>query len=100
VQLQELLESTMTQEAFQAVKSPFFMAYYYQDDVHQDRVVSISAMLEMFDQLSTPENLKKKIAFPNAGDHVLNSPRKSQSADEVREETFRFAEDVLGLQPI
>lgn len=97
-QLQELLEATMTDEQFASVKQPFFMGYYFKSDSAQDEVVSVPAMLEMYGKLGTPEHLKRSIAFPEAGAHVICSPMKANSWEKVREETFRFAEEVLQLE--
>ena len=62
VQLQELIETSMTKQIFEKVKQPVFLLYYYKDDVHQDSVVSVPAMLNMFKELGTPANKKIKIA--------------------------------------
>ncbi len=78
VQLEELLETTMTKETFEKVKQPALMLYYYRDDVHQDSVVSVPAMLTMFDELGTPADQKLKEPIPNAGDHVIGSFIKSK----------------------
>ena len=71
VYLQQLVESTMTKETFSKVKMPVFLGYYYKDELNQDKVVKVDAMLKMFDQLGTPENMKQKVAFPEAGDHPI-----------------------------
>ncbi|NKI30590.1 alpha/beta hydrolase [Croceivirga thetidis] len=98
-QLQALVEETMVEETFKAVEQPVFMGYYYKDDVHQDSVVSVPAMLKMFDELGTPENLKEKVAFPNVGDHVLGSYIESKDLESVKNETFEFLEEIVGLKP-
>ncbi|SDJ86062.1 Pimeloyl-ACP methyl ester carboxylesterase [Catalinimonas alkaloidigena] len=100
VSLKNLLEHTMTPETFQRVKAPFFLGYYYKDDEHQDDVVSVPAMLKMFDQLGTPANLKRKAAFPEAGHHVIGSRYTSADVEDVRQATYQFAEEVLKMQPI
>ena len=71
VALEELLESTMTQEIFAKVKQPVLMLYYYKNEQEQDPVVRVDAMLKMFDELGSAE--KQKIALPNAGNHVIGS---------------------------
>lgn len=78
VELQELLETTMTKETFEKVKQPVLLLYYYLDEQHQDNVVSVPAMLKMYDELGTPTNLKEKQAIPAAGDHVIGSYIKSK----------------------
>lgn len=98
VGLQNLLEYGMTESTFSKVIQPFFLGYYYKNEEEQDDVVSVAAMQEMFRQISTPENLKREIAFPTVGHHILASYLKSQDLDAVRTATFSFAEDILQLQ--
>src|SRR5688500_6800195 len=47
VQLQELLESSMTRETFEGVRQPSLTLYYYKNEEEQDPQVKVSAMLEM-----------------------------------------------------
>ncbi len=99
VQLEELLESTMKQSTFEKVKQPTLLLYYYKDEEHQDDVVKVSAMKRMFGQLGTPENLKRAVALPNTGNHVLGSPIKSKDVASVKRECERFAVEVMKLIP-
>ena len=97
--MQELLESTMKATTFEKIKQPTLVLYYYKDDDHQDDVVKVSAMKRMFHQLSTPDNLKKMISIPNAGDHVIGSYIKSKDVETVKAECRKFGEEILGLFP-
>ncbi len=97
VALEELLETTMTKKTFNAVHQPTLLLYYYKDPVLQDSVVKVSAMLEMFDQLGTPDSLKRKQAMPNAGNHVMGSPIKSNDVEGVQREIEKFMIEVLKL---
>ncbi len=98
--LQALMDETMTEETFAAIEQPVFLGYYYKDEVHQDSVVSVPAMLRMFDQLGTPANKKQKVAFPNSGDHVIGSYISSNDVEGVKQETFEFLEQILELKRI
>jgi len=98
VQLQALLDATMTKETFKNVTQPLFMGYYYKDEIHQDSVVSVPAMLKMFDELSTPVSQKQKVAFPDAGDHVMTSYISSKDLESVQEKTNNFLEEVVGIK--
>jgi len=100
VYLQQLVESTMNKETFSKVNKPVFLGYYYKDEENQDKVVKVDAMLKMFDELGTPENLKQKVAFPEAGDHPIGSKLFSKSWQEVETASFTFAEEKLGLTAI
>ena len=97
VALEEYLETAMTNETFAKVKQPLLLLYYYKDAVHQDSVVKVSDMLNMYDELGTPKNLKRKVAMPNTGDHVIGSPIKSHDVAGVQREIEKFMKDVLAM---
>jgi pimeloyl-ACP methyl ester carboxylesterase len=99
VQLEELLETTMKESTFKKVTQPTLLLYYYKDEEHQDPVVKVNAMRRMFGQLGTPESLKREVAIPNAGDHVLGSYIKSKDVQTVEEECEKFAEEVMKINP-
>ena len=96
-QLEEYLETTMTKETFKAVKQPLLLLYYYKDDIHQDSVVSVPAMLKMYDALGTPPNLKMKQAIPNAGNHVIGSYIRSKDLLSVQRAIEDFLEKKMHM---
>lgn len=100
VALQELIESTMYKEVFQLVKQPVLLLYYYKDEIHQDSVVKVSAMLSMYDQLGTTDSLKRKKAMPNTGNHVIASPIKSHDVEGVQIEIEKFMVEILRMKPV
>jgi esterase/lipase len=95
VQLEELLETAMTEATFKKIAQPSLMLYYYKDETHQDPVVKVSAMKRMFSQLSTPESKKRAVAIPNAGNHVMGSYIKSGDLKTVQEACEKFLKDIL-----
>lgn len=99
VYLQQLVEATMNKETFKNVTTPVFLGYYYKDDKHQDETVVVGAMLKMFDQLGTSTDRKAKVAFSEAGEHVIACELTSGSYEEVIAETIKFGTDVLKLKP-
>lgn len=99
-QLQVLMDETMKEETFHNVQQPVFLGYYYKDEIHQDSTVSVAAMLNMFEQLGTPNNKKRKVAFPNVGAHVMTSYITSKDLESVKRETNSFMEEVLRVQPL
>ncbi len=100
VALEEYLETTMTPGTFKKVDQPVLLLYYYKDEKHQDAVVKVSAMKEMFNELGTRANLKQEVAMPNTGDHVIGSPFKSQDAIGVQNEIEKFMEQALKLKTV
>ncbi|RYG31969.1 MAG: alpha/beta fold hydrolase, partial [Chitinophagaceae bacterium] len=97
VALQELIETSMNQETFEAVKQPVLLLYYYKNEEEQDDVVKVSAMLEMFDQLGSPKNMKRSVAMPQTGHHVIGSYIKSKDVKSVINACEIFGEEVLKL---
>lgn len=100
VYLQQLVETTMTKETFKKVSQPVFLGYYYKDAENQDQVVKVDAELQMFNQLGTPENLKQKVAFPDAETHPIACKLFSKQWQDVEKTSFIFVEEKLGLIPV
>lgn len=100
VYLQQLVETTMTIETFSKVKQPVFLAYYYKDEKQQDNVVRVDAMMKMFEQLGTDTDKKQKMAFPEAGTHVIGCKLLSGAWQDVEKGSFAFAEEKVGLKAI
>jgi esterase/lipase len=97
VEMQRLLEGTMTKETFENVACPTFIGYYYKNEKEQDDVVSVPRILEMYDQLGS--RAKRKVALPNVGKHALASRFFSSDLESVERETSLFTREVLGIYP-
>jgi pimeloyl-ACP methyl ester carboxylesterase len=98
--LKTIIKDYMHEETFQKIKVPVFMGYYYKDEENQDKVVSVSRMLDFYNQIGTPADQKHKVAFPTAGHHVISSYLMNENINLVANETYQWAEKVLGLKPI
>ncbi|MEZ4903887.1 MAG: alpha/beta hydrolase [Spirosomataceae bacterium] len=96
--LQKTMDIVVKLETFAKIKMPVFLGYYYKDDDNQDKVVSVEAMLNAFDELATPANQKVKVALPNTGDHVIASHFTSKDLPAVLRETDRFLDEIVGLK--
>lgn len=92
-----LLKSKMNRTTFGQVIQPLFMGYYYKDEENQDKVVSVKAMLDMYEAVKTPEFNKRKLAFPNAGDHVISSSITTDDWEKVYHASISFIEEILGV---
>ncbi|HUX56658.1 MAG TPA: acyl-CoA thioester hydrolase/BAAT C-terminal domain-containing protein [Bacteroidales bacterium] len=97
VALQNLVSNTMKPEVFSKIKCPVFLAYYYKNEEEQDNTVSVPAMLEMYEELGTPSELKQKMAFPETGAHVISSYIRSKGWQSVERETDKFLTDIVKL---
>ena len=97
IHMQKFLDVKMRKATFKKVQAPVLLGYYYKNDSLQDQVVSVPAMLEMYDQLGTPQHLKQKIAFPEAGDHVLTSYLSTENYEAVTREVLQFLSDKLNI---
>ena len=97
IYLRSLVDMTMKPATFGKVTCPVFVGYYYKSKEEQDDVVCVDALLKMYDHLSTPYSKKRKVAFPEAGDHVIGGMLNSKDVDGVRTEVFKFADEILGL---
>ncbi|TCD21075.1 alpha/beta hydrolase [Pedobacter psychrodurus] len=95
VELEEFIESSMVKTTFQKVKQPILMLYYYKNELEQDPVVRVDAMLKMFDELGTPNSLKRKQAIPNADNHVMGSYITSKDLPSVEKAIESFVGSTL-----
>lgn len=98
--LQTILDEYATPETFAKIRQPTFMAYYYRDEEHQDKTVSVAALLNMFDELGTPTALKQKQDFPNADAHVIASHLTTKAWPEVEKATAQFMQKTLKINTL
>lgn len=95
-----LIDETMTSETFGKITQPVFVGCYYKDEENQDMIVSVQAMRDMMEELGTPDSEKIYVEFSDVEAHVITNPLRSKDVESVMQETFRFAEDVVGLNPV
>ncbi len=100
VQLEELLETSMTQNLFKKITQPTLVLYYYKNETEQDPVVSIDAMKNMFASIQTPTTKKKMVPVPNSGNHVMASPIQSKDIETVKTASAQFLQKIMLIQPI
>jgi pimeloyl-ACP methyl ester carboxylesterase len=93
--LQQSMDAINQPEVFAKIKMPVLLAYYYKDEENQDKVVSVPAMLDMFEQIKTNTAQKRKVALPNTGDHVIASHFTSKDLKSVFDATDQFLSEVV-----
>lgn len=100
IALKSLIESTMSEETFAKIEQPLFVGYYFKNEEKQDQTISTAAIRNYVANVNTPADQKVEKAFAE-GKHVLLSDLQMPDEDlaKVREETFKFVENVLELQP-
>ena len=97
VQFAVFQKYAMTKETFQQIRCPLFLGYYYENEENQDKVVSIEAMKEMYQQVATPPQYKREKVFPKANSHVIASDLTSSTWQAVEAESVKFIKEILGM---
>jgi len=99
LELGKFVRHYMKLSLFRQINCPVFTGYYYKNKNEQDQVVSVEAIKSMMKELGTAEDLKRAVAFPEAGHHVICSPLTSRSVDRVLDESIKFVTETLTLNP-
>ena len=98
--LKNLVQQTMTEKTFEGINQPIYVGYYYKDETHQDDAISVEKIHWFWDHIATPENLRVKEAFPEAGYHVFTSRHFPVDLDAPLNSIFTFGKEKLGLKPV
>lgn len=94
------VDNNMKKETFTKVNCPVLTAYYYKNLWNQDKVVSVKAIKEMHDQLSTNSTQKEILQLPHAGSHVISCGLVSKSTPELAERSIHFLRKHLSLKQL
>lgn len=97
--MKHLIKQTMKDDVFKGINQPTFVGYYFKDEKNFDNIISIDRIKYFYNHISTPENLKRKIEYPNVNNHILASSLWSEDIESVKSSTYKFAEEVLQLTP-
>lgn len=97
IALQKLIDETMTEEVLTSISQPLFIGYYYKNEEEKDQTISTDAIVSFYENVDIPDSLKSMVTFPDAGEHVIANPIKSNQVEDVAIATNLFAEKVLGL---
>jgi len=100
ITLKSIIDHTMTEETFGKINDPLYLTYYYKDDEHQDMIVSVKRMREMYAQVGTPASSKKEVVLTDAGTHIICSSIFNSNLDSVWIPLVDYCENVLHLQPV
>ncbi len=99
VSLEELIETTTTEEILNNITCPVLSLYYFKDEAHQDNVVDVSVIPLIHSKMkSAPgKNIHKALSTP--GNHVIGSSIQSKDYNIVEEEIREFLISTLELSP-
>lgn len=100
VEMQHLLESTLTEERFAQIHQPCLNLCYYKNEEEQDPVVSVAAMVWMHEHLGTADKEKRFVRLADVGNHVLASPIKSKDVAGTENAIEAFIREVLEIAPV
>lgn len=97
IRMKNFLNYSMQNSTFEAICQPVLMCYYFKNEKEQDTVVSVPAMLKMFEELGTDSTLKRKVNIPTAGAHPLASGVWAKDIPAVEKATEEFMIRVLKM---
>ena len=100
IALRALLNQTMTTETWSKITQPYMVGYYFKNEEECDQTISVDAIQAFYETTATPEDQKRLCPFPNVGVHNVISKFRSQDLDDVRAKTWKYSEEVLGLEKI
>ncbi len=100
IALQSLIDDGMQDVFFKEIDKPVFVGCYYKDEKHQDPIVSVDKMIDFMEKATTESAKKRLIKFPDAGKHVFTSHIMVDSFRRTQRVTYKFAEEVLGMQAL
>ena len=100
VTLKSIIDETMTAETFSYIREPVYLTYFYKNENEQDHVVSVKRIREMYEQLGTPDSLKREVALADAQTHIIASDLFNTHLQSVWEPLTSYCENVLHLSPV
>jgi esterase/lipase len=95
IELEEYVETAMTEATFSKIHQPVLCLYYFKDEQHQDPVVRVSATKNMMKMLATPAALKVEKAMSKVENHVLGSYVVSKDVEGVEIEVVDFLSKTI-----
>ena len=100
IALKSMIDATMQESNFKKINTPVLLTYYFKDEAHQDSVVSVPRMKEMFQQLGTTPDQKREVALPDAGTHMIGCDIFNPHLESLWQPMTKYCEEVLKLSPV
>ena len=87
----------MNNDVFSRITVPVFVTYYFEDEEHQDKVVSVIKILDMTKKLGTSSKNLRVVNIKDAKAHAMANWIFNENTESVLNETYKFANEVLFL---
>ncbi|NJB84965.1 pimeloyl-ACP methyl ester carboxylesterase [Lewinella marina] len=100
VNLEVLVQTTMTDATFTAVQCPVLTVYYKENFLQKDNHVEVSRFPEVHDAFATPEAEKLLVALPTPKSHFAASDIKSKDWMAPQRVIVEFCTDILDMEPL
>ncbi|GAB5557576.1 MAG: hypothetical protein SchgKO_17890 [Schleiferiaceae bacterium] len=98
VNMQQLVEHSMTEETFEKVTCPSLTLVYYEDDLKNDEVIDVEKVFWMHDHLAS--EVKELDKLPGPKTHTIGCGIFSEDIEGVEAEIFDFCENKLHMTPV
>ena len=100
VELEILVQTTMTEATFEAVRCPVLTLFYKENFLKKDNHVEVSRYPRVHDLFATPEDEKLIVSLPTPKTHFMASDIKSKDWRATQRVIAEFCRDVLGMRPL
>ncbi len=100
VNLQILVQTTMTDSTFAAVRCPVLTLFYKENYFKKDNHVEVSRYPEIHSRFATPEAQRRLLPLPTPKTHFVGSDIKSEDWLTPQREIIAFCTEVLGMEPL
>lgn len=98
IALRSLIDQTMTTDIWRKNKTPIFIAYFYQDEMKKDNIISIAAIDEFAKTVSTDQNELKVIPISAGHGHVISSKYMNDQWEVTQDSIFAYADKILNMK--
>ena len=100
VHLEVLLQTTMTDSTFQAVRCPVLTLFYKENFLKKDNHVEVSRYPRVHNLFATPEDKKLIVSLPTPKTHFMASDIKSEDWPATQRAIVQFCEEILGMRAL
>jgi esterase/lipase len=100
IALQSLIDATMKAEYFKKIDSPILASFYYENEENQDKTISVQAIKDYLDLISTPKDQVMIEALPTTKSHIMISSLQSEDLAIVENKLDEFVKTILKIDAV